>query len=114
MKARGLAAAAFILLAVAAADCSTGGAAKSNSRMGKGFRTLEAVVVQRIFLPPGSPGTTMSGNGSWILEFEARDGEATAHYRFEVTRDQYNRYQEGARVQLILSDERLREIRSSS
>ena len=102
MKARGLSAAVLLLLAVAAAACSTGGAAKSNSRMGKGF------------LPPGSPGTTMSGNGSWILEFEARDGEATAHYRFEVTRDQYNRYQEGARVQLILSDERLREIRSSS
>jgi len=98
---------------MAAAACSTGGA-KSNSRMGKGFRTLEAVVVQRIFLPPGSPGTTMSGNGSWILEFEARDGEATAHYRFDVTRDQYNRYQEGARVRLILSDERLREIRPSS
>jgi hypothetical protein len=81
------------------------------SQTGKGFKVLEAVVTQRIFAPPGSPGTTMSGNGSWFLEFEAQDGTATAHYRFQVSRDQYNRFQEGQRVRLTLSNEELRDIR---
>ena len=81
------------------------------SQTGKGFKVLEAVVTQRIFAAPGSPGTTMSGNGSWFLEFEAQDGTATAHYRFQVSRDQYNRFQEGQRVRLTLSNEELRDIR---
>jgi hypothetical protein len=81
------------------------------SQTGKGFKVLEAVVTQRIFAPPGSPGTTMSGNGSWFLELEAQDGTATAHYRFQVTREQYNRFQEGQRVRLTLSNEELRDIR---
>ena len=81
------------------------------SQTGKGFKVLDAVVTQRIFAAPGSPGTTMSGNGSWFLEFEAQDGSATAHYRFQVSRDQYNRYQEGQRVKLILANEELRDIR---
>ena len=102
--------AAALSMALAAA-CASKGAGKPESHAGKGFRALEAVVVGREFLPPGSPGTSMSGSGAWFLEFEAKDGEATAHYRFPVTRDQYNRYQEGTRVQLILADERLREIR---
>lgn len=94
-----------------AASCATKGAVKSESGAGKGFRALEAVVVGREYLPPGSPGTSISGSGSWYLDFEARDGEATAHYRFPVNRDQYNRFPEGTRVQLILADDRLREIR---
>jgi len=81
------------------------------SRTGKGFKVLEAVVTQRIFAAPGSPGTTMSGNGSWFLELEAQDGPATAHYRFQVSREQYNRFQEGQRVRLTLSNEELRDIR---
>jgi hypothetical protein len=81
------------------------------SLTGKGFKVLEAVVTQRIYAPPGSPGTTMSGNGSWFLELEAQDGTATAHYRFQVSREQYNRFQEGQRVRLTLSNEELRDIR---
>ena len=96
---------ALFVLAACASTPSKG------SRTGKGFKVLEAVVTQRIFAPPGSPGTTMSGNGSWFLEFEAQDGAATAHYRFQVTRAQYNRFQEGQRVRLTLSDEELRDIR---
>jgi hypothetical protein len=81
------------------------------SQTGKGFKVLDAVVTQRVFAAPGSPGTTMSGNGSWFLEFEAQDGSATAHYRFQVSREQYNRYQEGQRVTLVLANEELRDIR---
>jgi hypothetical protein len=90
-------------------SCSS--ASPKSSTTGKGFKVLEAVVTQRIFAPPGSPGPTMAGNGSWFLEFEAQDGNATAHYRFQVTRDQYNRYQEGQRVKLVLANEELRDIR---
>ena len=109
LRAIGLLAAA-LSIALAAA-CASKGTSKPESRAGKGFRKLEAVVVGREFLPPGSPGTSMSGSGAWFLEFEAKDGEATAHYRYPVTREQYNRYPEGTRVQLFLSDDRLREIR---
>jgi hypothetical protein len=84
----------------------------SPSQAGKGFRVLEAVVSGRQYDPPGSPGTTMGGSGSYSLDFEAKDGEATVHYHFPVTRDQYNRYHEGDRVMLYLGDNDLRDIRS--
>ena len=83
----------------------------SPSQAGKGFRVLEAVVSGRQYDPPGSPGTTMGGSGSYSLDFEAKDGEATVHYHFPVTRDQYNRYHEGDRVMLYLGDNDLRDIR---
>ncbi len=83
----------------------------STTTAGKGFRVLDAVVSGRTYDPPGAPGTSFGGNGNWFLEFEARDGPATVHYRFPVTRSQYNRYQEGDRVQLVMADDRLRDIR---
>jgi hypothetical protein len=114
MRARGIAVFGFLtLLALALSGCAS---AKPNpasgSQAGKGFRVLEAVVVDRSYAPPGSPGTTMGGSGAYYLEFEARDGEATVHYRFEVTRIQYTRYVEGTHVQLVMADDRLREIRA--
>jgi hypothetical protein len=83
----------------------------SGSKAGKGFRVLDAVVTGRTYDPPGSRGTTLGGSGTYFLEFEAKDGEATAHYRFPVTRNQYNRYAEGSRVQLVMADDQLRDIR---
>jgi hypothetical protein len=96
-----------------AAGCASSKPASNPSKAGKGFRTLEATVVERTFLPAGSPGTTMGGSGAWFLDFEAKDGEATVHYHFPVTRDQYNRYHEGDHVLLVLADNDLREIRSA-
>jgi hypothetical protein len=83
----------------------------SGSKAGKGFRVLDAVVTGRTYDPPGSAGTSLGGSGAYSLEFEAKDGEATAHYRFPVTRIQYNRYLEGTHVQLVMADNQLREIR---
>ncbi len=97
--------AAFVLGALALEACS---AAKDASR---GFRTLDAVVVDREYEPPGTGGASFAGSGNWYLVFEAKDGDATARYRFPVTRQQYQRFPEGTRVQLVLADERLREIR---
>ena len=108
---RSITAALLLLPLLLGAGCASGKQSNSPSKAGKGFRTLDATVVERIFLPPGSPGTSMAGSGAWYLDFEARDGEATVHYHFPVTRDQYNRYHEGDRVQLVLADDRLREIR---
>jgi hypothetical protein len=108
MNRRSLLALLVPVLLVVGACAST---SSKGSQTGKGFKVLEAVVTQRIYAPPGSPGTTMSGNGSWFLELEAQEGTATAHYRFQVSRDQYNRFQEGQRVRLTLSNEELRDIR---
>ncbi len=102
---------AGLLPALLLLSCSPSSKSSGSSGAGKGFRVLEAVVVARTYDPPGSPGTTMRGDGNWFLEFEAQDGGATAHYRFPVSRTQYNRYQEGQRVQLIMADNELRDIR---
>jgi hypothetical protein len=83
----------------------------SGSQAGKGFRTLEAVVVDRTYDPPGSGGTSFGSSGAYYLAFEAQDGGATAHFRFPVTRTQYQRFVEGTHVELVLADDRLREIR---
>ena len=91
--------------------CSSSPRPPTQSAAKKGFRVLEAVITARIYDPPGSPGTTISGDGNWFLEFEARDGDALAHFRYPVSRTQYNRYQEGQHVQLVLADDQLRDIR---
>ena len=108
---RGLLVAVLAASALAAAGCASAKPSNNPSRAGKGFRTLEATVTARQYNPPGSPGTTMSGSGTWILDFEAKDGEALAHFRFEVSRGDYNRYHEGDTVLLVMADDRLREIR---
>jgi hypothetical protein len=104
----------FLAAVCVLAACSSGKKATVQSAAKRGFRVLDAVVTARIYDPPGSPGTTIAGNGNWFLEFEAMDGDATAHYRFPVNRNQYNRYQEGQRVQLVMADDELREIRPVS
>jgi hypothetical protein len=106
-----LIAALLLTAGFALVSCSSRPKPPTQSAAKRGFRVLEAVVVARIYDPPGAPGTTMRGDGNWFLEFEAQDGGATAHYRFPVSRTQYNRYQEGQRVQLIMADNELRDIR---
>lgn len=103
----GLAGLLLLLNACASSKSNPAGASKA----GKGFRVLDAVVVDRVYDPPGSGGTSFASSGAYYLEFEARDGDAVAHYRFPVTHVQYNRYSEGTHVQLVLADDRLREIR---
>jgi hypothetical protein len=108
---RRLIAALLLTAGFALVSCSSRPKPPTQSAAKRGFRVLDAVVTARIYDPPGSPGTSMGGSGNWFLEFEAQDGTATAHYRFPVTRTQYNRYQEGQRVQLVMADDDLRDIR---
>lgn len=76
-----------------------------------GHKSLEATVVERRYDPPGSSGASYRGSGNYYLVFEAREGDATARYTFQVTQSQYQRFQEGANVQIILVDSNLRDIR---
>lgn len=100
---------ALVFLSLACATAPS----RSPSKAGKGSRVVEAVVVDRRYEPPGqSSGSARArSSGSWFLAFEAKDGEATVHYEFPVSHQQYNRYPEGARVQLVMSDDELRDIR---
>ena len=106
-------AAAVVATVVALSPACATAPSRSPSKAGKGSRVVEAVVVDRRYEPPGqSSGSARArSSGSWFLAFEARDGEATVHYEFPVSHQQYNHYPEGARVQLVLSDDELRDIR---
>jgi hypothetical protein len=76
-----------------------------------GTKALDAVVVERQYDPPGTGGAGYAGIGNYYLLFEAREGDATAHYRFRVTQQQYNRFGEGSHVRLVVVDNNLRDIR---
>lgn len=97
-------------LAVAAALLAAACASSSKDPM-LGVKSLEATVVERQYDPPGSGGASYAGSGIYYLVFEGKEGDATAHYRFPVTRTQYNRFPEGTRVQVIIVDNNLKEIR---
>ncbi len=88
---------------------SSGGKAPSSDG---GDKQLIAVVTERAYYPPGSSaGGPMSGSGSWYLSLEAQDGEKTVRYHFSVTREQYGRFPEGSRVEILVGDNELRQIR---
>ncbi|PYQ67742.1 MAG: hypothetical protein DMF54_03335 [Acidobacteria bacterium] len=76
-----------------------------------GYKSLEATVVDRQYDPPGTGGASYAGSGNYYLLFEAREGDTTSHYRFQVNQLQYNRYAEGTHVQLFLENNNLRDIR---
>ncbi|MGH9317695.1 MAG: hypothetical protein ACRD1P_11395 [Thermoanaerobaculia bacterium] len=106
MRQRGIVAALVpLVLALGEAACS------STKDPSLGVRVLDAVVVEREYEAPGTGSADYRGSGNWYLLFEAREGQATARYRYQVTRQQYFHYPEGTRVQLVLADNLLREIR---
>jgi hypothetical protein len=94
------------LLVPLAGACASSGKANSSD---SAFKVLNAVVTEREYDAAG--GGSFRGSGSWYLSFEAQDGDKTVHYRFPVTQQQYLRYTEGTRVELVLLDDRLKDIR---
>lgn len=76
-----------------------------------GHKALEATVVERRYDPPGTNGASYRGTGNYFLGFEAREGDATARYTFQVTQQQYQRFQEGSNVRIVVVDGNLRDIR---
>ena len=97
--------AAALVASVLASGCAT-----SKDPM-LGHRALEATVVERRYDPPGTGGASYRGSGNYYLGFEAREGEATSRYTFQVTQSQYQRFQEGSNVRIIVVDGNLRDIR---
>ena len=91
-----------LVLVAALVACSS-----APKKAGTGFRTLDATVVSRDYEPPASAAS----NGVYYLVFEARDGDATATYKFQVNKMQYTRYTEGSHVQIVLADNELRDIK---
>jgi hypothetical protein len=94
----------LIGLAALAARCAS-------SSSDDGWKVLEATVVGRQHQSPGEGGASYRGTGNYYLVFETREGDATATYTFLVNERQYARYPEGSRVQIIIADNNLRDIR---
>ena len=101
----------FGVAGVVVAVALSAGCASSKRDPNVGSKSLEATVVGRQYDPPGSGGSSYAGSGIYYLLFEAKEGDATAHYRFPVTQQQYLRFTEGTHVQLLIVDNNLRDIR---
>jgi hypothetical protein len=76
-----------------------------------GIKVLRGVVVERERDAPGEGGSTFQGTGSYYLIFEVRDGDASAHYRYQVTYQQWFRYPEGSLVRITLQNNFLQDIK---
>ena len=106
MRERRVVAVSLILAVVLGSGC-----ASASKDPFAGTKTLDATVVEKQYDPPGTGGAGYAGTGNYYLLFEAREGDATAHYRFRVTQQQYNRFGEGSHVRLVVVDNNLRDIR---
>lgn len=98
--------AALLLATVGIAAC-----ASASKDPFLGAKSVDATVVERQHDPPGTGGASYAGTGIYYLLFEGKEGDATVHYRFRVTRQQYIRFEEGSHVQLVILDGNLRDIR---
>jgi hypothetical protein len=96
------------ILAVLLCACASSGKSASSTA---GSKVLPATVTERQYDPSGGSASGYRGSGVWYLSFEAQDGDATVHLRYQVTQQQYMRYPEGSRVEVVLQDDELREIR---
>ena len=101
--------AATLIAASLLAACASGG----RKDPALGVRTLDCVVIER---GEGSPSAGSSrgyaSSGNYWMVFETKEGEATSRYQLEVTRTQWFRFQEGARVRITLNNNILTDIRS--
>ena len=81
---------------------------------GLGTRTLECVIEEKGQESPSSAsGYRSSTGGNYYMVFEAREGHATSRYRLEVTRPQWQRFQEGQHVKITLNNNILVDIRAN-
>ena len=88
---------------------STPPPAKKDS--GVGTRTLDCVIEEKGTESPSTSSAYRTG-GTYYMVFEAREGQATSRYRLEVTRQQWQRFQEGQRVKITLNNNILVDIRA--
>ncbi len=104
---------ASVLFAILAAACASG---PRKSDPGLGTRVLECMVESHEHDSSGSGSSSYrnSGTGLYYIVFEAREGQATSRYRLEVTRQQFQRYQDGDRVKITLNNDILVNIQPVS
>jgi hypothetical protein len=76
-----------------------------------GTKVLRGVVVEREHEAPGSGNSSFQGTGTYYMVFEVRDGDSTAHYRYQVTYQQWFRYPEGTAVRITLQNNFLTDIK---
>jgi len=89
--------------------CASSGPKKTDT--GLGVRTLECVVESREH-ESGSSSSSYRGGGTgdYYMVFVTREGQATARYRLPVSQRQYQRFQDGDRVRITLSNNILTNI----
>lgn len=101
--------AAVLIASLLVAACASKGA-KSDPTVGT--RVLDCVIAQKEQDSAGSSGaSSYRGTGNYYFVFETKEGDATAHYRIEVTRVQFQRYQEGDHVRITMNNSMLVDIR---
>jgi hypothetical protein len=89
--------------------CSSSPPKKSDS--GLGTRVLVCVVDSREHDAGSSTSSYRGGGtGDYYMTFVTREGQATSRYRLPVTRQQYQRFQEGDRVRITLNNNILTNI----
>jgi hypothetical protein len=110
MKSRtGTALTALVVCASLALAACSSSATKKDAGLGR--RSLDCVVIQKEREASGSSGARSDGSGNYFLVFETREGEATSRYRFQVSRQQWFRFDEGSRVRITLVNNILQDIR---
>jgi hypothetical protein len=77
---------------------------------GTGTKVLEGVVAERDHDAPGTGGASFQGTGNYYLVIEAKDGNATARYRYQVSYRQWFRFREGSRVRITIRNNFLQDI----
>ncbi len=96
---------ASVLFALLVASACASGSRRTDP--GLGTRVLDCMVESHEHDSSGSGSAAYrnSGTGLYYIVFEAREGQATSRYRLEVTRQQYQRYQDGDRVKITLNND---------
>ena len=99
-----------LLAAFLMVSCSSSAGGTKKADTGLGTRVLDCTIVSREHDTSGSGRAGSRGTGSYYLVFQTREGQATSTYRLEVTRQQYQRYQDGDRVKITLNNNILIDI----
>ena len=104
--------AAVLVSSLLAGACAASNSAAPKKDTGIGTRTLDCVIEEKGQESPSSASGYRSSGGNYYMVFEAREGQATSRYRLEVTRQQWQRFQEGQRVKITLNNNILVDIRT--
>ena len=108
---KGLRLAGPVLLAATLVLPACSSSAPKKTDTGLGVRTLDCIVDSREHDSGSSTSSYRGGGtGDYYMTFVTREGQATSRYRLPVTRQQYQRFQEGDRVRITLNNNILTNI----